>query len=190
MNEIHIVPNFLSDRECKFYVDYIDSNIDSFTVTKMTKRCLLCFGYNSSKSEQRNNGLERIETIKEEVVDLFARVENTIKEFTKSEKDLFVCSFCMAKQENGSRILIHSDVDNDSLSHFKYSGVVYLNTMKDRSGGTLNFPNMQYSYSPVAGDLVIFPSNGRKYLHEVSSILEDRYSIPFWVTEDPAWSIN
>jgi Rps23 Pro-64 3,4-dihydroxylase Tpa1-like proline 4-hydroxylase len=51
------------------------------------------------------------------------------------------------------------------------------------SGGVLSFPDLNYKYSPVQGDLVVFPSKPLEFVHEVEEINEERYTIPVWLTE-------
>lgn len=187
MDDIKIINNFLTQDQCNFYINYIDSNLHKFLKTDVTKRYGLLFGKDLAHKEKSNHNLDLIEDIKEDISNLFNSVEKTVKEVVGINNDLYVCSFFMAKQVQGSFIPLHYDTDNDSNNHFKYGGVIYLNTMTD--GGSLDFPMLGYSYSPQAGDLVMFPSHGQRYSHEVKLINEDRYSLPIWVTEDPEWKI-
>lgn len=189
MHEIKIVDNFLSQKECDFFIDYIDSNLDKFILTEKTKRYGMLFGKDLAHKEKSSSDLERISDIKEIINKLFRKVEQTVKKTIGNDKNLYVCSFFMAKQINGSKIMRHFDTDNGVNMHFKYGGVIYLNTMSNMLSGQLSFPELGYSYSPKAGQFVSFPSHGEEYSHEVLEIYEDRYSLPIWVTEDPEWKI-
>jgi len=63
-------------------------------------------------------------------------------------------------------------------SEFLVSAVVYIND--DFEGGELVFPKVEYSYKPVAGSCIIFPSN-IEYSHYVASVISgERVVLPFW----------
>jgi hypothetical protein len=63
-----------------------------------------------------------------------------------------------------------------------YSAVIYLNTLED--SGSLDFFKIGVSVKPEAGSLVIFPSGGADYWHEVKSIKENRYTVPLVFTRN------
>lgn len=191
-DQIKVVKNFLSEEEQEFYINYIDTNIEKFTTSGVNGplRAILMFGKdNNLKNKIRSSEtLDPVKDIEEKLrTELFPRVEKTMKEVFNNEKDLVVCSFFIAKQYNGARVHEHIDTDNGQNDHFKYSGVVYLNTMK--KGGQLKFTDIDYSYSPEAGDMVVFPSASKKSRHYVDEIYEDRYTFPIWVTEDFSWKL-
>jgi hypothetical protein len=78
----------------------------------------------------------------------------------------------------------HADSQNmdgtpkDGCSDFVVSAVVYFND--EFSGGELVFPKMPYSYRPIAGSCVIFPSD-ISYSHYVDSVLSgSRLVFPLW----------
>ena len=97
-------------------------------------------------------------------------------------------SFHFGKQFPSSKVDTHLDADHEHNGHFKYSCVVYLNS--NRVDGELSFPLLNYSYRPNALDAVVFPSQGDQYVHEVTAISEFRYSLPMWITDDPAWELK
>jgi hypothetical protein len=66
---------------------------------------------------------------------------------------------------------------------FKYSAVLYLNSMPEYTG-KLRFPELFFQYCPEEGDLIIFPSHGDEFTHGVDWIAAERYSLAFWMTED------
>jgi hypothetical protein len=188
MENIKVINNFLTQEQCDFYIKYIDNNLHKFLKTDVTKRYGLLFGKDLAHKEKSSHTLDPIADIREEILALFRHVEAAVGTNAKIEEQLYVCSFFMAKQVPGSFIPLHYDTDNDANNHFKYGGVIYLNDMNDE--GSLNFPFLNYSYLPKAGDLVVFPSHGERYSHEVKQINEDRYSLPIWVTDDESWKIN
>lgn len=78
----------------------------------------------------------------------------------------------------------HADSQNmdgtqkSGCADFLVSAVVYIND--DFEGGELVFPKVKYSYKPVAGSCVIFPSN-IEYSHYVASVVSgERVALPFW----------
>lgn len=188
MQGIKIINNFLTQDECNFYIEYINSNLNKFLKTPETKRFALLFGKDLAHKEKSNLDLSVINDIELHVRTLFNRVKESIKEVYNNSNELYVCSFFIAKQIPGSVVNLHYDSDGGLNNHFKYGGIIYLNTMKN--SGVLEFPYIQYSYLPQAGDLVVFPSTDIIYSHQVKQIEEDRYSLPIWVTEDPSWKIN
>lgn len=188
MSDIKILRNFFTPEECEFYIDYIEKNLDKFYKTEQGTRFSLLFGKDMAHKEKSELTLDLISDIELKVQTLFRRVEDAIAHEFSDERNLHVCSFFLSKQIEGSRVRLHYDTDDDLNIHFKYGGVIYLNTMS--KDGELNFPHLGYSYSPIAGDFIAFPPGGSKYSHQVLKISEDRYSLPIWLTDDPAWKIH
>jgi hypothetical protein len=188
MKEIKIIQNFLNEEECQFYIDYINKNIQKITFHESIKRYHLAFGKEKAWSSVHEN-LDIVSEIKKELALLFLKIERAVKKITDSKKDLFVSSLYITKQISGASVGLHSDTNNDIDPHIKYSTLLYLNTMKQPDSGILNFPNIGYSYSPKMGDLLIFPSAGEDYLHEVLPIKEDRYNLPIFLTDDPDFKL-
>jgi len=187
MSDIKILRNFFTPDECRFYIDYIDKNLEKFHKTEKTKRFSLLFGRDMAHKEKSELTLDLIADIEPRVQSLFRRVEAAVKHEYSDDSALHVCSFFLAKQVEGSVITLHYDTDDDLNTHFKYGGVIYLNTVE--KDGELNFPHLGYSYGPIAGDFVVFPPGDPKYSHEVLKISSDRYSLPIWLTDDAAWAI-
>ncbi len=78
----------------------------------------------------------------------------------------------------------HADSQNmdgspkDGCSDFLVSAVVYFND--DFTGGELVFPKVGYSYQPIAGDCILFPST-TDYSHYVDRVAEgERIVLPLW----------
>jgi hypothetical protein len=78
----------------------------------------------------------------------------------------------------------HADSQNmdgtpkGEFSHFYVSAVVYVND--NFSGGELVFPKIGYSYKPVSGSCIIFPSHV-EYSHYVDILVTgERIVLPFW----------
>lgn len=188
MTSIKILRNFFTPEECEFYVEYIDKNLGMFYKTEQATRFSLLFGRDLAHKEKSELTLSLIADIEPKVQQLFRRVENAVEHEYSSDSKLYVCSFFMSKQIQGSSVNLHYDTDDGLNPHFSYGGVIYLNTMSQ--DGQLNFPHINYSYSPVAGDFIVFPPGDPTYSHEVLKISEDRYSLPIWLTNDAAWKID
>lgn len=192
MDKIKVIKNFLTSKECDFYIEYIKSNIHKFQQTKKSKRLIWLFGDELSMSNQSvikiDFGLSALANLESKVNDLLGKVERTVEEIYENESTLYVTSFSMTKQIPGAFISPHQDTDGGTNHYFKYSAIIYLNTMS--RDGVLEFPALDYSYSPEAGDLLMFPSGDVDTMHQVREISEDRYSLPMWLTEDPSWRIR
>ena len=61
----------------------------------------------------------------------------------------------LLKYEPGEEYTVHSDYAPNKKR--VVSGLIYLN--EDFEGGELEFPLLNFTYKPKAGDLVLFPSN-------------------------------
>lgn len=78
----------------------------------------------------------------------------------------------------------HADSQNmdgtlkTGCANFLVSAVAYIND--DFEGGELVFPQIKYSYKPVSGSCIMFPSN-IEYSHYVASVTSgERVALPFW----------
>lgn len=189
ISQIHVVNNFLTKQECDYLKDFIDRHLHIMKGSKLQgdRRKFISFGKDSfhRDSEVSLDIIKEIEPMLRN--DIFPRLSTKVTELTNNRKELMVNNFFLAKQYPGARIDSHVDTDGGQNMQFKFSGIIYLNTMS--SGGELNFPDLNYTYSPVAGDLVTFPSKPLEFVHEVAEIHEERYTIPIWMTEYPFFKI-
>lgn len=62
-----------------------------------------------------------------------------------------------------------------------HTAVLYLND--DYEGGRTFFPEINYESTPKKGRVIIFPS-GIEYLHGVTKVEGDRYTLSTWFTPD------
>jgi hypothetical protein len=191
MDRIKIIKKFFTPDECDFYIKYIESNLDKFQETKKSKRFIWLFGDELSMGAQNrvhvNLDLSALVGVEGRVRSLFRSLETLTKEIYKNKNELYVTSFSMTKQIPGAFISPHYDTDGGTNYYFKYSAIIYLNSMNH--DGVLEFPELGVAYSPKAGDLLLFPSGDLETLHQVAEISEDRYSLPMWLTEDISWRI-
>lgn len=71
---------------------------------------------------------------------------------------------------------LHSDCPYDELEH---SYVIYLND--NYNGGELNFPELDITFKPKAGSIVMFKSSDVDNIHQASKADNYKYIIPhFW----------
>lgn len=190
IEQIKIIKNFVSKEEIDFYINYINKNLHLFIKDETfgESRYTLFFGKDNAHGDKLNLNFDKVKDIEDRLRnDLFPRVEQKIKEIYKNKKDFMVSSFFMAKQSSGGQVPEHIDTDAGLNLHYKYGGAIYLNTMSEC--GKLEFPDLDYEYSPEAGDFVIFPSRPSQYKHKVAKICQDRYSLPIWVTEYAFWKL-
>jgi hypothetical protein len=188
MNTIFGVRNILNEEDRSFFISFINDNIDVFQSYEKEEnplRKVLRFGVDDVWQDS-NKDLRLVPGIHEFLKRLFAAVTSSVQEQVGGPQ-LYVTSFHLAKQLPGAHVDLHNDSDDAHNGHFKYSTVVYLNSVLD---GALSFPNKGIKYLPTAGDMVVFPPNGKEWEHLVNSISEERYSLPIWLTDDPEWELR
>ncbi len=192
---IRVINNFIQEPEISSMIEYIDylekTELDKFAQYQYGKRLALRFGIDEDP-DHIHGSLPNLSLLKDKrdlITSYFSRALEAVKRSFEVDRDLYVCSFWAAKQYSGAIVNEHADtggVEGHYNSHFKYSAVLYLNTMN--KSGELIFRDENYSYSPRAGDLVMFPSYGIK--HRVDEILETRYSLPMWITDVKAMALS
>lgn len=191
-NKIKVIKNFLGDEDIQAYCDYndylIENKIDKFFIGGNGNRPVLQFGkdlFHTYRSHESLDGIIDPPMI-DKINSLWAKISASISVLFEDDNPLYPCSFWFAKQLPGAKVAIHVDNDQGSNMHFKYSVVLYLNTLT--SGGELDFPELGYAIKPEAGDLVIFTSQDTGP-HQVLNIPETRYTLPMWFTEDKNFSL-
>jgi hypothetical protein len=187
---IKTIKQFISTEEiaqlCSYNDELLDTKADLFFIGNSGKRPVLQFGKdNSQKHSQHSMSGILSPQIQGQLRAIFSKVIDTISQEYGESKQLYICSFWFAKQLPGANVAAHDDTDEGANTHFKYSAVLYLNTLINT--GSLDFISLGYSVKPEAGDLVIFPSQGTG-LHEVKPIDQTRYTIPMWFTDDPSYA--
>lgn len=193
-NPVRVIPNFLSVDECRSWMQLIDelekTRPQEFTIYKNEEsyRVALQFGEKLYDDAQARPAFDILgEKWQLAARQIFSRIiKQTGSDFADS-RELYPSIFWLAKQYPGSRIDFHEDTDGGSDSHIEYSSLIYLNTQ--RSGGELKFPRYNFTYSPQAGDLIVFDTK-QAGLHGVMKIFEERYSLPVWLSSDPAFALS
>jgi hypothetical protein len=182
------IKDIISDKDRNVFISFIDDNLDLFVSYEDEDnplRKVLRFGVDEVwKDSMKDLGL--IPGVHSFLRELFSNITSSIQKQNGGPK-LYVTSFHLAKQLAGARVDLHNDSDQNNNGHFKYSTVVYLNSVSD---GALSFPNKGIKYLPKAGEMIVFPPTGKDWVHEVERISEDRYSLPIWLTEDPELELS
>ena len=163
----------VSPHECKAIVDCVRSmDVDQKTIA--SDGSVTYYGGEAI--------LESSEFVYGLLCDISERVRCEAEESFGME--LFGSQVVVSETMPGNTPEEHADSQNmdgtpkDGCSDFAVTAVVYLN--EDFTGGELVFPKMPYSYRPVAGSCIIFPSDIR-YSHYVDSVLSgSRLVFPLW----------
>jgi hypothetical protein len=184
-NKIKIVKNFLSKTECESLISYIDWLVETqngqFSIYQNGRRLALQFGKDLYHEHASHLTLDIVSNKEAIFRKYFSLVINQINILFEDKDPMYVSSFWIAKQFPGAIVPEHEDTDGGMNTHFEYSSIIYLNSLKD--SGDLVFDSLNYSYKPNDGDLIIFPSKSTG-THKVEKINEDRYSLPMWITKD------
>jgi len=192
---IKVIKNFIKEPEISSMIEYIDyleqTELDKFAQYQSGKRLALRFGLDEDPDHTHGSSpdLAILGGNRGLISSYFDGAVEAVKKAFEVDDNLYVCSFWFAKQYPGATVGEHADTGvggGDYNMHFKYSAVLYLNTMTE--GGQLVFRDEDYTYSPQAGDLVIFPSAG--IIHGVHEILETRYSLPTWITDVESMALS
>lgn len=175
MNDIYVVNNFIRKGDCDRLVSHIDHMWDN---RELEPRGLL-----------KHRLMRYVDTPMDNLTQEYALA---VKEITARYQDpgfdLVTADYGVFVSHEGYDMAPHIDTINDYglFDYLKYAAVLYLNDSYE--GGELYFPNLDYSYAPKMGDLVIFPANDEKYLHGVKTVLNgNRYTLAYWYSEGGNW---
>jgi hypothetical protein len=175
--KVVIVPDFLSEDVMNNIIKFIDSNLDKFAMPQELRHVLM-IGHQNGYVDGSHSSLNVLGEIKDIITnEYFTKLKQLAIDIFGDDGDSEISNLWISKQLPGSVLLYHHDDDNGYNSHFKYSCIMYLNTV---DSGDLEFPELGFSYRPKAGDLVIFPSLGENMGHEIKEINHMRYSMPTW----------
>ena len=181
---IKVATDFVTEAELKSlmgYIDLLEETLgDKFVSWQEGRRIALQFGEDLYHSGTSYPTLEMLGDKAEMMYDYFDKIVVCTKELFDVPEDLYMSSFWVSKQYPDAIVDSHEDTDGGFNTHFRYSGVLYLNKMNQ--GGKLHFHKYNYSHAPEGGDLVLFPSQGTGN-HEVTEITQERYSLVFWMTD-------
>ena len=138
--------------------------------------------FNSSQLEVFEDNPD-IKIINPKYTDLaLESLSTTIKQLIKRDfgflRELELQKGYFTLWEPGTSAGLHID-SHDGNENIIFSFIIYLNSNFD--GGEIYFPYQDFTYTPAAGDLVLFPSGGKEYPHQVNQIENgNRYTIAGW----------
>lgn len=184
MNHINVIKNFLEPEDIDNLILFINKNIKNFLVYQNNTRYVWRFGHDNFWEDCKKDLTPLNDIIQILETKIFNNVLKKIKELYN--KDLTISSFWLSKHEPGSKVSMHNDTDSGRNSHFDFSAVLYLNSLQSKDEGSINFPFLNFTYTPIAGELLLFPSKdidfNQQFLHEVKEIKNTRYSIALWAS--------
>jgi hypothetical protein len=172
MEKVIVVNNFINKNMIDKIINYMDNNLKG--KNKIPLRSTMLFGYDLAFKDSSSD-LKDFNFIRE----IFPDVKKCVASFY-GDGDFEVSNLWLSKHLPGGKLMLHNDTDDQINLQFIYSTVLYLNTI---DSGALNFPDIDYSYLPKAGDLVIFSSQDPLLSHEVLETKDYRYSMPMWLSE-------
>lgn len=181
---IHIVNDFLSSSECKRYLRFAEKQKRTWlsVVNSKTETKKRAYKKDSGRITQRVDLGKR----QSQADDWFMQAcREKLSSFSRTPAEWFESPH-MLRYGPGGKYVTHSDAehyDQNTKQFYRFidrdfSMLIYLND--DYEGGELNFPWLNYTYRPVAGDLVFFPSN-HIFSHESLPIKTgNKYALVSW----------
>lgn len=189
-NGIVLTENFISAEDNETLIGWINDNINSFQAYFFQynpKRKALRFGKDQVFWDSSPHEIYGVDEIEPLIRFYMEKVTAHLRSMYKTNK-LYINSFWLAKQGPGAEVKPHHDSHSKMNPQFSHSVICYLND--NEVGGELDFPELNVSIKPPAGSMVSFISQGEELLHEVKEISEDRYTMLFWLTENPDYEVR
>lgn len=182
---IKVVSNFITKDEASNLISFIDNNLQNHRSYQEGMRYAWKFGkdFYFDYSEKDFSKVGNIENYFREII--FKKTIKILGDLYQA-KDVSVSNLWFSKHEPGSVVPIHQDIDDGFNPQFQYSAILYLNSLDNT--GILKFPFSDFMYTPKEGDLILFPSKGKEFSHEVDEIKQTRYSVPMWISA-PEYSL-
>lgn len=182
--DIHIHEDFVSPAELERLLGIFESAEAEFRPD--STGYLLGFGQDNFHASPMFDNPKSISKILPDELEFlktyYARVEKVAR--ADSGKDLVLSVLWFVKTVKGV-IPAHGDNEPEAIYQYDQSCILYLNDCNN--GGQIVFPEFGYTFTPKAGVLISFPSN---YVHEVLPVLEPRYAMPSWLTQEVAYSLD
>jgi 2OG-Fe(II) oxygenase superfamily len=158
MNNIKVIPNFISDIDIKKAVD-----------------CLL----NLKLYPFKNNELVKIIPLRKE--ELSTKIIKQYSDKVLIEhgvNQLFTVEGFLSLWDIGASAPLHVD-NHYNFEYLTHSTIIYLND--DYEGGEIYFPTFDFEYKPKRGDAILFPCDSLAYTHGVKEVTQGkRMTIAMW----------
>jgi hypothetical protein len=176
-----VLKEFITSDEANNYVDYIEANKENFAVVPNGLRRVAMFGTGPTGSQDLYRDKD---VLAADLINLKKKVEQAACT-SFGERELYASLLWLSLHEPGATVRPHTDPGDGLATTRVYLGIIYLNDMKE--DGHIHFPNLNFTYVPCKGDLVLFPTldDDDTYLHEVKKISSNRYSILISLITDP-----
>jgi hypothetical protein len=190
-NGIVMTEGFVSYQDATTLMNWIDNNLNKFSVYEFQnnpRRHALRFGKDQVFWDTSPHEIYGVEEIEPMVRGYFQKVVDEIARIYRHHKKLYVNSFWLAKQEAGAMVKPHHDASSSTNPQFTHSIICYLNA--NQVGGELEFPELGVTIKPPGGSMVSFVAQGLELIHEVKEITQDRYTMLFWLTDDPRYQVG
>lgn len=181
---VHVVPGFLSDKDCRRLVRYADKQAGRWLTVR-----------DEEKSRDGRHVWKRSDVRITQVVDMSRHADFINAHFRAGLKqyaepvygpiDWFEQPYLL-RYKVGGKYVAHADSEiyDKAVGRFykaqdrDVSMLLYLND--DYTGGELTFTRLNYTYHPTAGDMVMFPS-GTLFKHEAHTVEKGRkYALVSW----------
>ena len=182
---LHIFKDFLSATDCKRFIRFAGkqkrSPLSVVAANKSKDKKTVHQPSSSRITQQIMLGKKQVQANQW----FHSACLTKLKQFTHQEPNWFEMPHLL-HYEPGGKYDIHSDAEHYDFENRQFyrfidrdfSMLIYLND--NFTGGELNFPWLNYQYKPVAGDLVIFPSN-HIFTHESLPIISGKkYALVSW----------
>jgi len=183
-NGIHVIKDFIPTAECKRFLRFAEKQKRSWLSVVDTKKTT-----NNKPVHKRDSSriTQQVMLGKKQAQanEWFQAATTQIGQLTSAKPQWFEAPHLL-RYGPGGKYSMHSDSDHFDIASQRFyrfidrdfSMLIYLND--DFEGGELKFPWLNYQYTPVAGDLVIFPSN-HLYTHESLPIKSrNKYALVSW----------
>lgn len=185
-SNIYSFNDFIKKEDSLALIKHIEDNIDIFNTGSLKLYHQQMFGKNPLN--KTFNKIKDYPLVASIASSCFNKAIDLSKKSFNDDKQLYASSFWLSRQLPEGVVKLHGDDDAGLTTYFKYSCSVYLNDPEKT--GPISFPNLKYKYFPKSGDMLLWPSQGREYDHEVSIINDYRYTMVMWLTDQKEFSME
>ena len=176
--------NFVSDEDCNAIIDRVESFTEKDWLDGWARHQGTLFYTNEPSSEKPIAEWWNDKVSPPVLIPAINTINTKLKDLFTPEL-IFLPEYKVVRLRPGQNMKSHRDnrsADNnlqpDVKQEFtiKCAYTIYLSEFK---GGQINYPELDYTHTPVPGDIVI---HSGKVLHEVFDVLENnRYTITGWL---------
>jgi hypothetical protein len=178
ITEIHVVENFIKEDDCKEFIKVMNIMSEKHQLEKDKRDSRETLSVYEDFRGVRNNKVEVL---------TWKHYKKIIKDY---EFDAVVSDYTISIYREGSFKVPHIDDSVPKYGKCLFTGILYFND--DYEGGEISYPELNESYKPKAGTLILHPGNA---LHEVKPITSgSRYIVAMGFTDerkkDTLWRIG